>query len=398
MSRFLFIVILAALSMLGALSIDAYLPALPAIGREFAAPADAVRQSLTAYVLAFAFMTLFYGTLSDSFGRRPVVLISLIVYLLASVGAALAHSLEVLIAFRLLQGFSAGGGAVVSRAIVGDLFTGAQAQKIMSWISVVFGLAPALAPVLGGHLLALAGWRSIFFFICGFGLLLFAACVVWLPESLPREKRQEFHPKVILANYWEVASHPRFLLRIASIALAFSGIMVYVAAAPVFVIDILDLTVTDFGWLFIPFIGGMTLGSLATAKLSHRIKSEAIIRGSFVIMILAACASLIYYAWLPMRVPWAILPLVFYAFGAAAGTPVMTMIAIEMFPKVRGLAASLQAFSFMLLFAIISGLVASYLSASPIRFALATTVGAVLCVVCWVLAALLPGDSDTADR
>lgn len=394
----LLIVILAALSMLGALSIDAYLPALPAIGQEFSASPDAVRHSLTVYVLAFAFMTLFYGTLSDSFGRRPVVLISLIVYLVASMGAACAPSLEMLVFFRLIQGLSAGGGAVASRAIVGDLFTGAQAQRIMSWISVVFGLAPALAPVLGGHLLALSGWRSIFFFIAAFTLLLFLACVVRLPESLPRDKRQEFHLKIIIANYWEVASHPRFLFRIASIALAFSGIMVYVAAAPIFIVDILHLTETDYGWLFIPFIGGMTLGSLATAKVSHRIKPEAIIRISFVIMILAAAGGIVYYAWFPMRVPWAIVSLVFYAFGAASATPVMTMIAIEMFPKVRGLAASLQAFSFMLLFGIVSGLVAPFLSASPVRFALATAIGAVLSLACWLLAAALRGEPRHSEQ
>jgi len=384
MSRLL-IVILAALSMLGALSIDAYLPALLAIGREFSATDSAVQQSLTAYVLAFAVMTLFYGTLSDSFGRRPVILVSLFFYLLSSIGVAMSTSLEMLIVFRLLQGFSAGGGTVVARAIVGDLFSGAEAHRAMSYINVVFGLAPAIAPILGGWLQAAFGWRSIFLFIALFTRVLIVACALFLAESLPKEKRAAFLPGVILANYWRVGSRWGFMLRSISTALAFSGIMIYVAAAPAFVIGILGLTVTDFGWLFLPLIGGMMLGSVAAGKLSQRVKPRAIISASFIIMLVSTAANLVYCAWFPVEIPWAILPLVGYAFGAAMGTPVMSMITLEMFPKVRGLAASFQTFVFMMLFAVESGLIVPLLYGSPFKFAVGTAVGAVLSLICWML-------------
>ncbi len=384
MSRLL-IVILAALSMLGALSIDAYLPALPAIAAEFSATDAAVQQTLTAYVLAFAIMTLFYGTLSDSFGRRPVILISLFFYLLSSVGTALANSLEMLIVFRLFQGFSAGGGAVVARAIVGDMVSGAKAHRAMSYINVVFGLAPAIAPILGGWLQSAFGWRSIFIFITLFTLVLLVACAVFLRESLPLEKRAAFQLRVVLANYWKVGSHGFFILRSISTALAFSGIMIYVAAAPAFIINILHLSVTDFGWLFLPLIGGMILGSFAAGRLSHRVKPRAIISASFVIMLVAMAVNLAYCAWFPVRVPWAVLPLFIYAFGAALGTPVMSMITLEMFPRMRGLAASFQTFLFMLLFALVSGIIVPLLFGSPFKFALGTGVGAVLSLVCWVL-------------
>ncbi len=381
MSRLL-IVILAALSMLGALSIDAYLPALPTIAAQFSVDAAAAQQSLTAYVFAFAIMTLFYGTLSDSFGRRPVILASLVMYLLSSIGTASATSLEMLIVFRLLQGFSAGAGAVVGRAIVGDLCTGAESHRVMSYISAVFGLAPAVAPILGGWLLAAFGWRSIFIFIALFTLLLLAACAAVLPESLP-SKRAPFQLRVIVRSYWEVGSHASFMLRSISVALAFAGVLIYVAAAPAFVLGILHLKVTDFGWLFLPLIGGMTLGSIAAARLSHALRAETLIRGSFVIMFISAAGNLAYCAWSDVAIPWITLPVMGYAFGAAAATPAITMMALEIFPTMRGLAASFQTFVFMIFFTIESGLVAPLLFESPFKFALTMALGAILSLVCW---------------
>ena len=388
MSRLL-ILILAALSMLGALSIDAYLPALPAIAAEFSVTAAAVQQSLTAYILGFALMTLFYGTLADSFGRRPVVLVSLVFYLFSTVGAAFSTSLEMLIVFRLLQGLSAGGGAVVARAIVADLLSGPAAHRAMSYINVVFGLAPAVAPILGGWLQATLGWRSIFLAITAFTVVLLAACVLSLAETLPREKRPPFQVRVILANYWRVGSHIAFMLRSASTALAFSGIMIYVAAAPAFVLNILKLSVTDFGWLFIPLIGGMMIGSVGAGWLSQRVKTQAIISAAFLIMLVAALINVAYAAWWETRVPWVVVPLTLYSLGASLGTPAMSMISLEMFPRTRGLAASLQTFVFMMLFAVISGVVAPHLFDSPLKIALGVAVGSVLSLICWIVGSSL---------
>lgn len=381
----LLIVILAALSMLGALSIDAYLPAFPAIASQFSATNPAVQQSLTAYVFAFAIMTLFYGTLSDSFGRRPIVIASLVMYLLSSVGAAFATSLEMLIAFRFIQGLSAGGGAVIGRAIITDLASGAEAHRAMSYVSMVFGLAPAIAPILGGFLLAHLGWRSIFIFIALFSLALLIACLIWLRESLAVEKRQPFQMKSILATYWMVGSNRRFLFRAISAALSFSGIMIYVAAAPEFVLNVLHFKVTEFAWLFIPLIGGMTLGSYATARMSRTMRGETIIRISLGIVLVSAVASVLYSLFLPPVVPWILLPLFTYAFGAAAASAPMMVIMLEMFPDVRGLAASLQTFFFMGLFTLESGLIVPFLYGSALKFALAALIGSVVGVVFWVL-------------
>ncbi len=379
------VVILAALSMLGALSIDAYLPALPTIARDFSSPLPAVQQTLTIYLCAFGFMSLFYGTLSDSFGRRPVIVTSLICYFASSFGAAFASSLGWLFFFRLLQGLSAGAGSVVGRAIVGDLFSGPEAQKIMSYISMVFGLAPALAPILGGWMLAEWGWRSIFYFITFFTFILLMACLRWLPESLATSNRHPFHFRVVVNQYIEVGANVRFIFRSASIALSFSGIMLYVAAAPVYIIDILHLTVKDFGWLFVTFIAGMTLGSMASAHLSHRFRPGILIYWGYAIMALAALASLVYTGLFTCRIPWAVIPHFFYGFGVTLGTPAMTVLTLEMFPKVKGLPSSLQSFIFMFIFAVISGCVVPFLFESAFRLAMGSAVGFGLSLLLWWL-------------
>jgi MFS transporter, DHA1 family, multidrug resistance protein len=377
------IIILAALSMLGALSIDAYLPALPTIAAHFSVSLRASQQTLSVYLFAFAFMMLFYGTLSDSFGRRPVILWSLLVYSLSSIGAGLSTSLEALIVFRLFQGISAGAGSVVGRAIIGDLLTGAEAQRAMSAISVVFGLAPAIAPILGGWLQAALGWRSIFAFIALFSIILLLVCLRWLPESLPREQRHAFHFPVIVTNYWSVARHGEFLLRCLGLAFSFSGIMFYIGSAPSYVMDVLHLPVTSFAWLFMPLIGSMTLGSIVAGKVSHRWKPAFTIFIGYCIMALSALAALGYCAWFVPAIPWAVIPLGTYAFGMALASPAMTVQTLELFPEVRGLASSLQGFYFMIIFALASGVICPLLFGSALKMALATLLGLVLSILCW---------------
>ena len=396
MNHRLLIVILASLSMLGALSIDAYLPALPAIAHVFSVSLPAAQQTLTIYLVAFAFMTLFYGTLSDSFGRRPVILTALILYFLSSLGAGCTNSLSALMLFRLLQGLSAGAGSVIGRAIVADLLSGAEAQRTLSYISVVFGLAPAIAPILGGWLQAAFGWRSIFFFIAFFTLVLLVVCARFLRESLPLEQRHPFHFKVVVSHYWQVGRHSSFMFGALGCAFSFSGVMLYVASAPAFVMNLLHLTVKDFGWLFLPLIGGMTLGSMLVGRLSHRYAAPVLIRAGFTTMILATAANLFYTGCFTLALPWAVIPLFFYGVGMSIAMPAMTIITLEMFPRVRGLASSLQTFLFMAVFAIGSGAISPLLFDSAFKLAAGTAAGLGLSMLFWWLGMRVPREVETS--
>jgi DHA1 family bicyclomycin/chloramphenicol resistance-like MFS transporter len=370
-------VILACLGMVGALAIDTYLPSIPAIGRAFEVGPVAVQQTLSVFLFTFAFMMLFHGTLSDSFGRRPVILAALALYTLGSVGAALAPSFGWLLAFRALQGLSAGAGSVIGQAIVQDRFSGAQAQKIMSHIMMVFGLAPAIAPVLGGWLHVHFGWRATFVFLAVFGTLMLLAVWRLLPESLPPEKRHAFHPGAIARNYLKVLGHPQFLLLSLAVGMAFGGLSLYIGSAANFVMEILHLPETAFAWMFIPLISGMVIGSSWGGKRASThapAKMQAIGYG---LMLLACVMNVGYTAWAGagVDVPWAVLPLMVYTFGLAVAMPAIQVGALGLFPDNRGLAASMLAFIQMMSFALVSGLVAPLLFGSAFRLACGVAVG-----------------------
>ncbi|WP_394781714.1 multidrug effflux MFS transporter [Undibacterium sp.] len=388
--------ILAGLSMVGPLAIDTYLPSFPAIAKAFDVGPLLMQQSLSLFLFTFAFMMLFYGTLSDSFGRRPVILVSLVVYILASLGAALTPSFGGLLICRVLQGLAAGAGSVVSRAIIQDKFAGADAQRMLSHVMMLFGLAPAIAPILGGWLQVSMGWRSVFWFLTSFGVLMFVVCYRALPESLPTASRHAFHPVVIASNYLKVMKHHRFLLLAFAVGLSFSGFALYIGSAANFVMNILHKPETAFAWLFIPLISGMVAGSAMSAKHAARYSPKTMILAGYGIMAAASIANIAYNHFFAAEVPWAVLPLFFYAFGLALITPAITIIAMSYFPDNRGLASSLQAFIQMFMFALVSGFVAPVLFESAFKLACGVAVGLVLSFSCWLMGQPKQGGEQVA--
>ncbi len=379
-------VILACLGMIGALAIDTYLPSMPAIGQEYGVGPVAVQQTLSVFLFCFAFMMLFYGTLSDTFGRRPVILVALTVYTLASLGAAWAPTFGWLLVFRALQGLSAGAGSVIGQAIVQDRFAGPQAQRMMSHIMMVFGLAPAIAPILGGWLHVTFGWRSTFLFLALFGAAMIALCFKLLDESLPREKRQAFHPGTIGRNYLLVLRNPQFVL--LSLAV---GLSLYIGSASNFVMEILGLPETAFAWMFIPLIGGMVVGSAWGGKRAHGSTPARMMWLGYGVMALGVAVNVGYNALFAAAVPWAVLPLFVYTFGLAVAMPAIQLTAMGLFPNNRGLAASMVGFIQMMSFALVSGLVAPLLFDSALKLALGVAAGLALSFGAWRLSVLTAG-------
>lgn len=389
-------VALACLGMAGALAIDTCLPSMPAIGQAFAVGPVAVQQTLSVFIFTFAFMMLFYGTLSDSFGRRPVLLAALSLYVLASVGAACAQSFGWLLACRALQGLAAGAGPVIGQAIVQDRFSGAQAQKTMSHIMMVFGLAPAIAPVLGGWLHVTFGWRSTFVFLALFGTLMIVLFLRLLPESLPVEKRHPFHPVSIARNYLMVLRNPRFLLLALAVGFGWGGVSLYIGSAANFVIDILHLPETAFAWMFIPLIGGSVLGSWWGGKRAARYSPAKMKWIGYAFMSAGGALNAGYNALFPAAVPWAVLPLAVFTFGLAVLAPSLQMGALGQFPHHRGLASSMLSFIQMMSFALISGLVAPLLFDSAFKLACGVTVAMVLSLAAWRVSLRVQGTTEAA--
>ena len=271
--------------MLGPFSIDTYIPAFSGIARALDATPVQMQQTLSAYLFGFAFMNLFHGALADSFGRRPVVLGSIALFTLASAGCALAETITQLVAFRFVQGLCAGGGMVVSRAVIRDMFPPEQAQKVMSQVTIYFGVAPAIAPIIGGWLFVHAGWHSIFWFLTAVGVALWMANFKLLPETLHATHRQPFNVRNLMQGYWQLTSNPRFLLLALASGIPFNGMFLYVLSAPAFLGEHLGLAPTQFFWFFLLTISGIMAGSFASGRLAGRIAPKRQIRYGFIVMV-----------------------------------------------------------------------------------------------------------------
>ncbi|MDH2435533.1 multidrug effflux MFS transporter [Pokkaliibacter sp. MBI-7] len=389
MNTWILTLVLAGLTMIGPFATDTFLPSFPAIANQFSISMTQVQQSLSVYLLAFSAMSLFYGTLSDSFGRRPVILGSLILFTLASVGAALSPSFEWLLVCRVLQGLSAGGGLVISFAITRDRFSGAEAQKLMSHIMMVFGLAPAVAPIAGGFLQQHFGWQSGFYFMALIGALLLLSSVIWLQESLPEAARTPFHPTTLTRNYLTALTHPQFLFRALAYSAAFGGMAIYISAAASFVMDILHKPETAFAWLFVPMIGGMILGSATNARLAHRVSSNSLLALGLGAMAVATLANVTYNRFFAAELPWVVLPIMLYTFGLGLALPIMSMKTLDIFPSLRGLSSSLLNFFQMLVFSLISGIVVPLVFSSALLIACAMLGCMLVALLCWGIALFL---------
>ena len=370
--------LLASLSALGPFSIDTYLPSFPDIAQSLGASPIEVQQTLSAYLFAFAAMTLWHGAISDRFGRRRVILWALLLFGLASAGCLLAENIRQLWFWRAMQGMTAGAGIVISRAIVRDLFDGAAAQRLMSQITMMFALAPAVAPVIGGWLQHAFGWRSIFIFLVLSTAALWFACFKLLPETLPPEKRQTLKPAYLSRTYWKVFSSPRFLLACAALSLNFSGFFIYVLSAPVFLMHHLGLPETAFLWLFGPAMSGLLCGSWVSGRLAGRRSPGFSVALGYAVMLLAAVLNLGISTWMSPGLPWSVLPLFVYTIGMSIAMPSLTLFALDPFPAQRGLAASCQTFFQSGFNGLSAALIAPLLWGSTLT--LAAGMGALLCV------------------
>jgi MFS transporter, DHA1 family, multidrug resistance protein len=362
--------IVAGLAALGPFSIDTYFPSFPALAAHFGVSEIKVQSTLSLYLAALAGMNLFHGSLSDSFGRRRVILASLGVYTVTALGCVVAPTFTWLLGLRVIQGLAGGAGMIVSRALIRDCFEGAEAQKFMAEVTMVSGLGPAIAPILGGWLHVWFGWRGPFLFLGVLGAALWCACQFGLPESLPRHLRQSFHPGRLFRSYLATMSHPRFPLLCLALGLGGGGFLLYVATASDVAINILGLSGTQFGWLFLPIVSGLVLGAAASGRFAGILSPTRFVKYGFALMALGAALNVAVALAHTPRVPWAVLPLAVYTFGFALLAPVVTIQGLDLFPEHKGLASSLQGFSHTLIFALIAGPIAPLVAHSGLKHAL----------------------------
>lgn len=370
--RWALAVLLACLGMLGPFAIDTYLPAFTGIAESIAATPVQMQQTLSVYLVGFAVMSLFHGALSDSLGRRPVVLTGVAVFTLASIGCALAQTIGQLVFFRLLQGLSTGAGIVVSRAVIRDMFLPADAQRVMSQVTIFFGIAPAVAPIVGGFLYVHVGWHAIFWFLALVGVALWIANWRLLPETLHASARQPFNARNLLRGYWQLGSSARFMLLVLASGVPFNGMFLYVLAAPVFAGEHLGLAPQQFFWLFLCTIGGIMVGAWWSGRLAGKLAPARQIRRGFRIMVSVSVVNVAANLLWPAQAWWA-LPLIgFFSLGWALMVPVVTLMVLDLAPDRRGMASSFQASIASAANALVAGLLVPLVMHSTVALAFAS--------------------------
>jgi MFS transporter, DHA1 family, multidrug resistance protein len=372
--------------MFGPFSIDAIFPGFPAIAAELAASPIMMQQIISVYLGGFGLMSLFHGPLSDALGRRKVVLWSTFIFVLASAGAALCPSFHLLLAWRLIQGCSAGGGVIVGRAIIRDLVEGPVAHRMIAQVMMIFAVSPAIAPIAGAYLCGFGGWRTVFWAVGVFAGLLLLVAALTLPESLPVDQRHDLNLGSLLQTYCRISRDHQFMLLSMSTALNFGALFLYISSAPRFIFDFLHLSNSEFYWLFVPAVAGIVTGSGVAMRTSGHFADSAVLRIGFGIMIVACIVnSTMTWALHYPNLPWAVLPLGLEAFGIALNQPLLTLLALERFPRQRGAASSMQAFLALGVNATVSGLISPGASINPFALSVAAFAINAMGFILWLL-------------
>jgi len=372
--------VLALLSMISPFSIDTFFPSFRAMQAEFSLSDLSIQQTLTAYMLPYAVMSLVHGPLSDAFGRRPIVLWGLSLYALASLACAFAPSFYALLAFRALQGMTAGTGLTVGRAIIRDLYDGPEAQRLMSVVTMIFSVAPAIAPLIGGWIHVAFGWRAVFGFLAVLGVAVVFASWVKLPETLPPARRTAASFGGLAALSWRIMRTREFVMLALAGGLNFGAVLAYVGSAPAIVLDNWKLTETQFHWLFIPVIGGFTIGALLSGRMAGRLSQSRQVALGFATTIGTSGLAAVLHATLdaPPPIPLQQLLLVTSSIGVQLVFPVLTLRVLDMFPANRGSAASVQTFIQLLVASAIIGFVAPAIHGSMLWLTFGSTVAAIV--------------------
>lgn len=342
--RWTFALLLAMLGTLGPFTVDTPLPAFGGIELGLHASKVQMQQTLSAYLFSFGLMSLFHGAISDSVGRRPMVLWGLGIFTFATVGCALSQNIGQLIFCRALQGLATGACIVIARAIPRDMYPAHDAQQVMSVVTLYFGVAAAFAPLIGGWLFVAWGWRSVFWFLTAYAAALWLANVRLLPETLHPSQRQTFDAANLLRGYWKLGRDPQFLLLAVAVGVPINGTFIYLMSAPVFLGLHLGLAPTQYFWFFTLTISGVMGGAWISGRLAGRIAPKRQIRLGFLIMIGASGVNLAANWLLQAQVVWAFLPLAVYCIGWGTMQPALTLLLLDLYPARRGMASSLQIF------------------------------------------------------
>ncbi|ASA54314.1 Bcr/CflA family multidrug efflux MFS transporter [Vibrio gazogenes] len=336
----LLFIILGAIGAITPLAIDMYLPAMPVIARDLGVSAGSVQMTLTAYTAGFTVGQLVQGPFSDSYGRRPVMLLGIVLFGLCSVVCASVNDIDALTYIRAAQGFAGAAAAVVIQAVVRDMFNQENFAKAMSFITLVITLAPLVAPMLGGHLAVLFGWRSIFWVLTGFALLVILMVLWKIPETLKEENRQPLDLKRTLKNYWQLCQSKRSFGLMLCGGFSFAGMFSFLTAGSFVYVDIYGVSPDKFGYLFGLNILGIMLMTSVNSRFVKKVGSIIMLRFGLLIQFVAGLGLLI--GWFFDWGLWGTVPFVVLFIGmiSTIGSNAMGLL-MSGYPHIAGTVSSL---------------------------------------------------------
>ncbi len=387
-----FRVLLGSQSMVSSLAVDMSLPALPAMAVAFSAPAAGVQLTISSYLIGYALGQLFYGPLSDRYGRRPMLLFGLVVYTIAGFLCATAPSIEIMVALRLLQGLGGCVGVVVTRAAARDYFSGSDLGQTMSSITAVQAFGPLLAPVLGGVLADHLGWHSIFIVQGAFAALILALTWSGFAESLAQRDIHAIRPSRLLANYITFFCNPRCIGFALVSACVFGGLFAVLSASPFVLIDLYGLSSQTYGFFFGSSVLGYMVGAFFNRRfLRQGVTGDQLMRWGLGVLAVAAFAMLYFAGTMTGGTLGIMGPYVVYCIAISLVQSNSIAAAMEPIPHMAGTGSSLMG-AIQMSSAAVGGIAVNYFfNGTGLPMGIAIVIGALGALAAyWLVARRLP--------
>jgi MFS transporter, DHA1 family, multidrug resistance protein len=387
--------LLAALTALGPLSIDMYLPSLPDIAHVLAAPQARVQLTVSNYLIGFAVGQIFYGPLSDRYGRRPVLLAALALYVTGTGICAATQSIDPLIAARFFQGVGGSGSIVLARAIVRDLYSGVRAARELSLMGSISAFAPIVAPMIGGVLQTAFGWRASFILMGVAAVLAMLMAGRLLPETLRQRVAEPFSLKFLLKSYGLLLRHRAFLAYLAIVTVTYAGLFAWISGASVVLQRVYGLSPVTFGFSFSLGAAGYMAGAASAARLVLRLGLDRTMGLGVTLLAVGGLSLAAVVATHIANGVWLVVVMAVYLAGMGLSMPQALAGALTPFPDRAGTAASLMGLVQQTAAALVAAIVGNYLgrSAWPVA-GVVVTMGCLACLI-WVLTRRLRGFEAT---
>jgi DHA1 family bicyclomycin/chloramphenicol resistance-like MFS transporter len=308
----LVIILLGVITAFAPMSIDLYLPGLPLIEKDFAVSPGLVQQSLSLFFFGLATGQMIYGPLADRFGRRAPLMAGIMLYLAATFVCALAPSIEILLAGRLVEGFGAAAGPVIARAMIRDIYEGRRAARVMSFVILVMTLAPLIAPIIGSWLASSLGWRSTFWLLTIFGMSCAAIVLLLLPESHPPARRPQVPVSRLFASYLPILKDRMAWAYLGAGGMAFGALFAYVSGSPFVFTRVFGVAQEDFGYFFAINVVGLVIGNFINGQFVMRYGHRVMLTTGVAVMSVSSLVMLV-MSLAGITAQWLITPVLFIA-------------------------------------------------------------------------------------